>query len=181
LKREGRFVVLLKPVFTSARRFRTLSGLQLPAFIARMVFSPLKMFTARESVEKIWYDSNREGDDKISDSLGVKVSNGIALLIMIALLTGPLWNFVPWSLTPRGGPLGKIRLGIAVFSCHMALVLWPFAMVLLNSLLQRKHWLEWIKLAALFAFCVWQGWGATRVVIWFWAGLYHWLAHFHHG
>jgi glycosyltransferase involved in cell wall biosynthesis len=57
LKRQGRFIVLWKPVLTSPRRFRTLSGMQWAAFLFRMFFSPFKTFTRRASVEKIWYDS----------------------------------------------------------------------------------------------------------------------------
>src|SRR5206468_3903170 len=76
LKREGRFVVLWERVLTSGRRFRTLSGsgLQMLAFCARAVLSPFKTFTRRSAVEKIWYDSNREGDDKMPNTPGVKVS-----------------------------------------------------------------------------------------------------------
>jgi glycosyltransferase involved in cell wall biosynthesis len=190
LKRQGRFAVLWKPVLTSGRRFRTLSGLQVPAFIVRAVFSPFKTFTQRSSVEKIWYDSNREGDDKMPDSLAYKISNGIALLIMIVLLTGPIWNFIPWSLTPWGSPLGKMRFVIVTFLCHVGLIFWPFAIVLIASLLRhfligslfrQKRWTEWIKLAALFALCLWQAWDSTRGVIWFWTWLCHWLTHFYNG
>ena len=72
LKREGRFVVLWERVLTSGRRFRTMSGLQMLAVCARAAFSPSKTITRRSSVEKIWYDSNRENDDKMPDSLGVR-------------------------------------------------------------------------------------------------------------
>jgi hypothetical protein len=43
------------------------------------------------------------------------------------------------------------------------------------------HWVEWMKLAALFTFSVWQAWSATRCVIRIWTTLYHWLAHFFSG
>jgi hypothetical protein len=42
LKREGRFVVLWKPVLTSGRRFRKTSAGQLMAGFIRMIFSPVK-------------------------------------------------------------------------------------------------------------------------------------------
>jgi len=181
LKREGWFVVLWKPVLTSARRFRTLSGVQFPAFLARMIFSPFKTFTQRVSVEKIWYDSNREGDDKVSASLAGKVSNGLALMIVIVLLTGPLWNFIPWSLTPWGSPLGWMRLIIGTFLCHVGLIFWPVAIIVLVHLFLRRYWIEWIKLATLTAFCFWQAWDSTQGVIWFWTWFGHRLGHFYNG
>lgn len=182
LKREGRFVVLWERVLTSGRRFRTMSGgLQMLAFCARAVLSPVKTFTRRSAVEKIWYDSNREGDDKMPNTLGVKVSNAIALLILIVLLTGPIWYFIPRSLTPLASPLGKCRFVIGTFLCHVGLVFWPFAIVLFGSLLRRKQWIEWIKLAALFALCSWQALESTQGVIRIWTQLHHWLAHFYNG
>ena len=181
LKREGRFVVLWERVLTSGRRFRKISGLQMLCGGVRMLFSPIKMFTHRSSVEKIWYDSNRDDDDKMPDSLAVKVSNGIALLIMIVLLTGPLWNFIPRSLTPLASPLGKIRVVVGTILCHVGLLFWPFAVVLFVSLLRRIHWAEWMKLAALFAFSLWQAWDSMRGVFRIWALFCHWLAHFYNG
>ena len=177
LKRIGRFVVLWKPVLTSARRFRTLSGRQFPAFIARLVFSPSKTFTQRASVEKIWYDSNRAGDGPTPDTLGTRMANGIILLIVILLLTGPIWNCIPRSLTPWDSPLGKFRFVDGIFLCHAGLIFWPLAMIVFVHLFRRRHWFEWIKMTLLCAFCLWQAWGATRGVIWFWTWLYHWLAH----
>jgi hypothetical protein len=176
LKREGRFVVLWERVLTSGRRFRTTSALQLPVFLVRAVFSPVKTFTRRSSVEKIWYDSNRENDDKMPDTLGAKVSNGIALLIAIALFTGPIWNFIPGSLTPLASPLGKIKFVIGILLCHVGLVFWPCALLLFWNLLRRQQWVEWIRMAALTAFCSWQAWDSTQGVIWYWTLLYHWLA-----
>ena len=173
--------MLWKPVITSARRFRALSGLQLPAFFARMVFSPFKTFTRRASVEKIWYDSNREGDGKISVSLAAKVTNGIALLIVIVLVTGPVWIFLPRSLTPWGTPLGKMRFVIGTFLSHVGLIFWPVALIVFVHLFLRRYWIEWIKMAALTAFCFWLAWDSTQGVIWFWTWFGHRLAHFHNG
>jgi hypothetical protein len=65
----------------------------------RMIFSLIKSFTRRSSVEKIWYDSDRADDDKMPNSLSVLISNGIALVIVILLITGPVWDFIPWTLT----------------------------------------------------------------------------------
>lgn len=178
LKRIGRFVVLWQPVLTSARRFRTLSGRQFPAFLARLVFSPSKTFTQRAAVEKIWYDSNRAEDGPGPGFPGGHIANGIILLIVLLLLTGPLWNLIPWSLTPWGSVLGKFRFMDGTFLCHAALVFWPLAIIIFVHLFRRRHWFEWLKLALLGAFCAWQAWGATRGVIWFWTWFYHWLAGF---
>ena len=65
LKRQGRFVGLWQWVYTSGRRFRRTSALELFLGGIRMVFSPHKMFTERSAVEKIWYDSERADDDKM--------------------------------------------------------------------------------------------------------------------
>lgn len=181
LKREGRFIALWNPVLTSGRRLRKTSALQLVAGIARMIFSPVKMFTQRSSVEKIWYDSNRADDDKPPNSLVARISNGIALVLLLLLLTAPLWNFVPMALTPLSSPQGKARFVIAMFVCHTSLIFWPVGMVLFWSLLRWMHWVEWMKLAALFAFSVWQAWSATRCVIRLWTVIAHWLAHFYNG
>jgi len=181
LKREGRFVVLWERVLTSGRRLRTMSGLRLMANFVRLSFSPFKALTRRSSVEKIWYDSNREADDTMPNTLGVKVSNAITLLIVIVLLTGPLWNFVPWSLTPLDSPQGKVRFVIRALLSHVGLVFWPLAVILFWSLLRRKQWTEWIKLAALFAFCLWQAQACTRAAIWIWTHVCGWLARFYEG
>jgi hypothetical protein len=129
LKRAGRFVVLWERVPTSGRRFRQLSGLQLLVGGVRMVSSPFKTFTQRSSVERVWYDSNRADDDKMPKTLAVRVSNGIALVVVIALATGPAWNLIPWSLTPMGSPLGKFRLAIGTLLCHAGLLFWPVAII----------------------------------------------------
>jgi len=181
LKREGRFVVVWDPVLTSGRRFRTMSGLPMLAVCARAALSPSKMTTRRSSVEKIWYDSNREADDKMPDSLAVQMSNGIALLIIIVLVTGPVWNFIPWSLTPWGSPLGKMRLAIEIFLCHVGLVLWPIAIVLFVNLVRQKRWTGLVQSVALIALCAWQAWDCAHGVIWTWTHLFHWLTHFFNG
>jgi glycosyltransferase involved in cell wall biosynthesis len=173
LKREGRFVVLWQSVLTSGRRFRTTSGLQVLALIIRTALFPRKMITQRSSVEKVWYNSNRADDDKMPNSLAVRVSNGIALLVFTVMLTSPLWSFVPWSLTPRNSPLGEIRLTLGVFLCHVGLALWPLAIILLFNLLRQKRWTGVIQSLALIGFCSWQAWDCTRGVIWFWPWLYH--------
>src|SRR6185503_18342444 len=178
LKREGRFVVLWQRVLTSGRRFRKISGLQMLLGGVRMVFSPLKMLTQRSSVEKIWYDSNRADDDKMPTSFGARLSNGVALLIAIDLITAPLWDFMPWSLTPLASPAGKIRFVNATFLCHVALFLWPVGAILVVNLLRQKRWAGSIHSMALIAFCLWNAWGATAGVIRIWTLAGRWLMRF---
>ena len=180
LRRRGRFIVLWNPVLTSPRRLRTFSGRQLPALIGRAISSPFEIFTRRDSVEKIWYDSNRPGEYVMSDSLSAKVSNGIALLIVIVLFTGPIWDFIPWSLTPLGSLLGKMRVVLETSLCHVCLIFWPFALVLFVHLFRRTNWIEWLKLAGLTAVCFWFARDAAQGVIWSWSWLFHKLAHFCH-
>ena len=175
LKREGRFAVLWRPVLTSGRRFRTTSGLQVLSLCAKAVFSPRKTFTRRSSVQEIWYDSNRKHDDKMRTTPAVRLSNAIAFIILLVMVTGPLWNFVPWSLTPLASPLGKMRFVIATFLCHLGLLLWPIALLLVVNLLRQKHLTSLIHSTALIALCSWQGWDCTRGVIWIWTQIGHWV------
>jgi glycosyltransferase involved in cell wall biosynthesis len=181
LKREGRFVVLWQYVLTSGRRFRTNSGLQILTLVARAAFSPRKMMTQRSSVEKVWYDSNRANDDKMPGSPATRISNGIALLVILVVFSGPLWSFVPWSLTPLGTPLGDVRLVIGVFLCHLGLVFWPVALILFINLLRQKRWTGLVQSVALVAFFSWHAWDATEGVIWFWPWVYHGIGTFLRG
>ncbi len=178
LKQPGRFMVVWKPVLTSPRRLRAQSWWHFLVFMARAIF-PSTMFTQRSSVENIWYNSDRENDSRTSTSPAARVFNGIALLVVIALLTRPFWSFVPRSLTPWDSPLGKLRFVIGIFLCHAALILWPFALVLFVQLFRRRQWIEWSKMAALTVFFSWLAWGATHGVIGFWAWLFRWLVHSH--
>jgi glycosyltransferase involved in cell wall biosynthesis len=57
LKRQGRFFVPWEHVLTSGRRLRTMSAVQLLGGGVRMIFSPVKLFTQRSSVQKVWYKS----------------------------------------------------------------------------------------------------------------------------
>ena len=175
LKRRGRFVVIWTPVLTSGRRFRKISAWQIVVGGIRTVLSPAKMITRRSVVASIWYDSNRADDDTMPNSWPVRICNGIALLLLLVLLCAPLWNFVPQSATPLSSPQGKFRFACAFYVCHVLLICWPLAGVLLCYLLQRKYWLEWMKLAAIFAFVLWQGWSATGCVITIWTQIGHWI------
>jgi glycosyltransferase involved in cell wall biosynthesis len=181
LKREGWFAGLWESVLTSGRRFRKISGLQFLAGGARMIFSPLKSFTRRTFGEKVWYDSNRDDDDKMPSSLAVRVSNGIALLILIVVLTNPIWSHVPKSLTPWSSPAGKARFVAGFFICHLGLVLWPITTLLVVNLLRQKHWTGVIQSLATIAFCGWYAWGATQGAIMLWTVLWGWSKHFYSG
>ena len=180
LKREGRFVVLWIRVLTSGRRARTTSGLKMLVFIVGTALFPSKLMKRRSSVEKMWYESNREDDEKNFTTLSGRVSNFIALLIMIVFVTGPIW-MIPWPETLFDGPLGTFRYAIQVFHCHLGLLLWPGAYFLLRSLLRQTRWIERIKLAAMIALCVFFAWGTTREVVWIWGGLFEWLAELYTG
>jgi glycosyltransferase involved in cell wall biosynthesis len=181
LRREGRFVGLWDRVLTSGRRFRKISGLQLLAGGVRVALSPVKMFTQRSSVEKIWYDSNRADDDTMPNSLAVRLSNGITLVVVAVALTAPIWGLTPWSLTPLASPLGKARFVVGTFLCHVGLLFWPIAGVLLVNLLRQKQWTGLIQSIGLIAFSAWQGWGAVHGVVRIWTLFCHWLAHFCNG
>ena len=174
LRREGRFYVPWRPVLTSGRRLRKTSGGELLLGVVRMVLSPVKFFTHRASVQKIWYDSNRATDHILPDSWRVRISNAIALLFMLVMMSGSLGLLVPWEWTPRDSLSGQIRLGMAILCCHVGLVLWPLAAVLLVNLLRQKHWTGVIQSLVWIAFCTWQGWGAVRVVIWAWSVFGEW-------
>jgi len=175
LKREGRFVVLWKSVVTSGRRFRTTHGAQAISLCTRAILSPRKLFTQRAAVEKIWYDSNRMRDDVMPSSVATKISNAIALVVIVVMLTGPLWNFIPWSVTPLGSPLGVMRFVIATFLCHVGLLFWPIGLILLVNVLRQKRLTGLIHSAVLIGVCTWQGWDCTQGVIWIWGRVGHWV------
>jgi glycosyltransferase involved in cell wall biosynthesis len=181
LKRQGRFFVPWQHVLTSGRRLRTISGGQLLIGGVRMLFSPIKFLTQRSSVEKVWYSSNRTDDDKISNSVAVQISNGIALVIMIILVTGPVWDFIPWTLTPLDSPQGKYRYFTGIFLCHLGTLGWLIGLVLLVNVLRQKHWTGLIQSTALIAICFWQAWQSTHGVIRIWTQFLNWFAQFHSG
>ena len=126
-------------------------------------------------MEKIWYDSNRERDDVMPNSVAVKISNGIALVVILVMLTGPLWGFVPWSATPLGTPMGTIRFLIATFLCHVGLLFWVIAAILFVNVLRQKRLTGLLHSAAVIGVCVWQGWDCTQGVIWIWRLVGRWV------
>jgi len=175
LRREGRFYVPWRPVLTSGRRLRKTSGGELLLGAVRMLLSPVKFLTQRAPVEKIWYDSNRASDHILPNSMVVRISNAIALVFLITLISGPLWNLVPRAWTPWDSVVGQIRLAMGILCCHFGLLLWPLAVVLLVNLLRQKYWTGVIQTLAWVAFCAWQGWGAVRTVAWVWSESVGWV------
>ncbi len=173
LKREGRFVIIWQWVVTSGRRMRGIRGLRMLAGLIRMAFFP-GILTQRSRVRKIWYESNREHDDQTSNPLVVQGLNLVMLLVVIGWILP--WGFIPESLIPRDGLPGKIRLGFAIFSCHIALVAWPCAFFLFRLFFRQTRWFERIRLSGLIALCVCCAYGATPVVIWFWTSLFRHFA-----
>ena len=170
LKRQGRFVLLWQWVVTSGRRMHGVRGLRMLAGLVRMAFLP-EMLKRRSRVQKIWYESNREQDDSTSSSLAVRLLHAFMLLLVIGWIFP--WGIIPWSLTPREELLGQIRLGLVIFGCHIALLVWPCTLILFRYLFLQTRWIERAKLAGLLMLCLWCGWGATPVVIWFWTSLFH--------
>lgn len=45
------------------RGLRARGGCEVVAFFARVILHPVKIFTDRSFVQKIWYDSNRQNDN----------------------------------------------------------------------------------------------------------------------
>jgi glycosyltransferase involved in cell wall biosynthesis len=175
LRREGRFFMPWRPVLTSGRRLRKTSGGELLLGAVQMLISPVKYFTHRAKVEKIWYDSNRATDHILPRSWIVRISNAIALLFILVMASGPLGHLVPWDWTPRDSLSGQIRLAMGIICSHVGLILWPAALVLIVNLLRQKHWTNVLQSVAWIAFCVWQGWGAVRVVFWAWSAFGEWV------
>lgn len=175
LKREGRFVVLWRCVLTSGRRLRGLRGLQALSTLVRMGFSP-SMATRRSSVKKVWYDSKREDDPKIADQIVTQVINMVLLLFTVVLISNPLFHFVPRLELSFGSWFASVRFGVNMFLCHIWLVLWPCAWLLLCNLIWQRRWLERVKVAGLTAICVSLAVYVTQVVLWFWPWLYHQVA-----
>ena len=76
LKREGplRPAVDAGTHIRSCGRGRT-SGLAMMWFFLSMAFVPLRKLRRRSSVEKMWYESDREGNEKNFNTLAFKASN----------------------------------------------------------------------------------------------------------
>ena len=175
LKRLGYFTIIWPRVPTSGRRLHTISPRQAIDLALGLLRGP-KLFTTRESVKGIWYNSNRANDDTRSVSWSRRFANAILLVITISLITGPLWNFIPRTLTPFDSPIGKIRFVNGIFLSHVGLTFWGFAFVLFRNLLRQTLSREWIKLAVLAALCSWQAYMCSSAVVRLWTRLFQWIS-----
>jgi hypothetical protein len=146
-----------------------MSGLQMVAALLRMAFFP-KMLTRRAAVGTVWYESNRESDHLVSSSLAIKLSNAILLVIMVSIITGPIW-LLPWPERYFDGPLGTMRFVSYVVGVHVGLLLWPCAYFLTRILLKQRRLLEQLKLIVLIVLCLWVGWGNTCEFVGFWRSI----------
>ena len=180
LKRDGPFALLWVPVLTSGRRTRTTSGLAMMWFFLSMAFAPLRKLRRRSSVEKMWYESDREGNEKNFNTLAFKASNFAALVIMLILISGPLW-VIPLPESLASGWLGSLKYAVQVLQCHMGLLLLPCAYFLLQALLRQKRWIERVKFIVLIAVCLCVSWGSMREVYWIWRGCFESLTEYFPG
>jgi glycosyltransferase involved in cell wall biosynthesis len=179
LKREGRFFVLWQRVATSGRRGRTTSGLQVIALCARVLVAPRKTVMQRSGGAKIWYDSNRSRDNHAPNTIAARLSNGIALVVVLMLLSSPFWNLIPRAWTPLAFPLGKIRLSVAILVCHLGVILFPaVAVALIRNLFRQKRWAGSLHTLLLLSFCVWQSWASAHGVFRLWSLFLTWVRHF---
>ncbi len=174
LKRQGRFVVLWQPVCTSGRRLRGVRGLKSLAAFVRLGFSPGTL-SRRTSAVKIWYDSNRQEPDSVSDRLAAQVINLVLLSAVLVAITDPIWRFIPGSPAMNASVLGDVRYAINVLLCHLGLVFWPCTYFILHQVLRERRWQERLKLLALASLCLCAAGNLSYDVIRFWVQTIHWL------
>jgi glycosyltransferase involved in cell wall biosynthesis len=169
LKREGRFIVLWPTVLTSGRRVREKHGLQILSILIRMAFFP-KLLRRRANVKTIWYESNRHPQQSRNpiSSIATSIFNTIALLLMLAMITGPIW-ILPWPDSFKTGPLGTIRFITGIVGLHVGLLLWPCLYFLVRIILRQKRSPERAKLALLIALCATVAWRNTAQLVQFWS------------
>lgn len=171
LRKQGPFVVLWQRVLTSGRRVRTMSAMQLLRLCIKGALNP-RALTQREAVQKIWYESNRANDHILPNSLPAKISNALALIVILALASGPIWSFIPRAWTPLGTPIGELRFAIRFLIAHFGLLLWPCAIALFVNLFKRRLNWEWLKIALLTAACAWQAFACTRAMLYVWGRIF---------
>lgn len=174
LKRVGRFKLLWTPVPTSGRRVRTSSGLKILTTMTRVAFFPRRMLQRRSNVAALWYDSDRKQDEQTPRTVVVRASNAVALVLMILVMTGPLWN-LPLPAAYSMGVLGTVKYGVQVFQCHVGLLLFPCAYFLVRCLAVQPRWGERVKLLLLLGICLWGGWSSARELYWIWRGWFETL------
>jgi hypothetical protein len=144
----------------------------------RIIVSPIESFTNRSSVEKVWYDSDRTHDDKMPHAPLARVSNVIALVIVVLLITGPVWDFIPWTLTPITSFQGKFRYVLSIFLCHLGALGWVVGLLLLVNVLRQKRPTGLFQSAALISLCFWQAWESSQGVVRIWTQFIDCLRHF---
>jgi len=169
LKREGKFVIIWPHVMTSGRRARGMNGLRMVATLLRIAFFP-GILRQRHSVGNVWYDSDRDSDEIVSTSLAVRLSNFLALIILLAIISGPLW-LIPWPEWLENGPLGYVKFAVQVIGLHVGILLLPCSYFVARALPRQKRWVERIKFAIMLALCVWLALGNTLELIRF----YRWI------
>ena len=167
LKKEGRFVVLREKVPTSGRRVRSVTGLQILVLMVQIAFLPSNLKN-RKNVEKVWYMSNRSAEDAGLSFFG-RVSNFCALLIMLLLVSIPIWA-VPWPKALLAGPLGHFKHFCGLLVTHVGLVLWPCSFFLSRTLLEQKQFKERLQTAILVLVCLLLALGSSFQVFEFWRG-----------
>ena len=169
LKREGRFVVLRERVPTSGRRVRSVSGLQVLGLLLQVAFLPANLKN-RKSVEKIWYVSNRSSETA-GQSLVGQASNLCALLIVLVLVSIPLWA-VPWPKFLLASPLGHVKHFCGLMVTHVGLVLWPCLLFLSRSFLEQRLLKERLKTGLVMLVCLVLAVGSLVGVYDFWRGVF---------
>lgn len=172
LKRHGRFALIWSHVQTSGRRVRGTNGFHMVMGLLRMAVFP-RMLTQRSRVQRIWYDSNRTSNREGLSPLAIRMFNFIALILMLLIVTGPIW-LIPFPEKFFVGPLPAIRFAAQVVGVHVGLVLWPCSYFLGRILLRQPRWTQRIKLSALMVLCIWLAWGDLWGFIGFWKGMYAW-------
>lgn len=160
LKKEGRFVMLREGVATSGRRVRSVTGLRVLALMLQIAVLPSHLKN-RKNVERVWYVSNRSSETA-GDSLPGRLSNFCALIIMLLLISIPIW-VVPWPKFLLDGPLGQLKHFCAVVVTHVGLVLWPCSLFL-----AQKKLAERLKIGLLILVCVAVAFAASLDVLEFW-------------
>lgn len=168
LKREGRFALLWDSVETSGRRVRSTSGLRILGLFVGMALMPRRTLARRESVQRIWYESDRESEEHTSWRM--RASNAVALAIMIAVLTAPVW-LLPLPPALAGGWTGVVQSGVRIVCYHAALLLLPGAYFLLRNAVRQKSLAERGKTLVMLAACLAAGLAALREVVRFWSGV----------
>jgi cellulose synthase/poly-beta-1,6-N-acetylglucosamine synthase-like glycosyltransferase len=172
LKQHGRFALLWSHVKTSGRRVGGINGFRMVTGLLCMAVFP-RMLRQRSRVQRIWYDSNRTSDREGLSPLAMRVFNFIALILVVVIVTGPIWS-IPFPEKFLVGPVPAIRFAAQIVGVHVGLVLWPCIYFLCRILLRQPRWTQRIKLTALILLCTWLAWGNLWEFIGFWNGMYAW-------